>query len=135
MLTRDEIRALLRSTRTIAVVGLSDDPDRSSYGVASYMQRQGYRIIPVNPHLTGPVLGEEPYPSLAAVPVPIDLVNIFRRPQFVPEVVEEAIAVGAPAVWMQLGVAHEAAARRAVAAGLKVVMDRCVAVDHRMLGL
>lgn len=133
MPTQDEIRALLAATRTIAVVGLSDDPDRPSYGVASYLQRRGFKIIPVNPHLVGPVLGEQPYPSLRDVPVPIDLVDIFRRPQFVPAVVEDAIAVGAKAVWMQLGVAHAAAARRAEAAGLTVVIDRCLAVDHRML--
>lgn len=133
MLTREEIRALLAATKTIAVVGLSDDRDRPSYGVASYLQRQGFTIIPVNPHLTGPVLGERPYASLRDVPVPIDLVDIFRRPEFVPAVVEDAIAVGAKAVWMQLGVAHEGAAARASAAGLPVVMDRCLAVDHRML--
>lgn len=133
MLTRDEIRALLLATKTIAVVGLSADPDRPSYGVASYLQRRGYRIIPVNPELGGPVLGEEPYPSLEAVPVAIDLVDIFRQPRFVPAVVEAAIAVGARAVWMQLGVGHPAAAARAEAAGLQVVMERCLAVDHRLL--
>lgn len=133
MLTREEIRALLADTKTIAVVGLSDDPARASYGVASYLQRHGFTIIPVNPNLTGPVLGEQSYASLRDVPVPIDLVDVFRRPEFVPAVVEDAIAVGARAVWMQLGVAHEGAAERAMAAGLQVVMDRCLAVDHRML--
>jgi predicted CoA-binding protein len=133
MLSRDEIRSLLAATRTIAVVGLSDDPGRASYEVAGYMQRQGYTIIPVNPQLTGPVLGAEPYPSLRAVPGPVDIVNIFRRPEYVPAIVEDAIAIGAKAVWMQLGVANEAAARRAEAAGLQVVMDRCLAVDHRRL--
>ena len=128
-----DIRELLGAAKTIAVVGLSDRPDRSSFGVASYLQRQGYRIIPVNPHLTGPVLGEKPFASLRDLPMPVDIVQIFRRPEFVPPVVEDAIAIGAPAIWMQLGIAHEGAAAKAEAAGLQVVMDRCMAVDHRML--
>lgn len=133
MLSRDEIRTLLAATRTIAVVGLSADPGRPSYGVATYLQRQGFTIIPVNPHLTGPVLGAQPYASLREVPVPVDIVDIFRRLEFVPAIVEDAVAIGAKAVWMQLGVVHEAAATRAEAAGLQVVMDRCLAVDHRLL--
>lgn len=133
MLAREEIRDLLASVKTIAVVGLSADPDRSSYGVASYLQRNGYRIIPVNPYLSGPVLGEQPYASLQDVPEPIDIVEIFRRSEAVPPVVEEAIAVGAKAVWMQVGVINPVAAKRAEAAGLAVVMDRCMAVDHRLL--
>lgn len=133
MQTQSDIRTMLREAKTIAVVGLSDDPMRSSFGVASYLQRQGYRIIPVNPHLTGPVLGEQPYASLRDVPMPVDIVQIFRRPEFVPPVVEDAIQIGAPAIWMQLGVAHDGAAAQAEAAGVQVVMDRCMAVDHRML--
>jgi uncharacterized protein len=133
MPSRDEIRALLQAARTIAVVGLSADPDRPSYGVASYLQREGYTIIPVNPKLVEPVLGEEPFGSLAEIGVPVDIVQIFRRSQFVPPVVEAAIAIGARAIWMQLGVVHAEAAERARAAGLQVVMDRCMAVDHRML--
>lgn len=133
MQTQSDIRTMLREAKTIAVVGLSADPMRSSFGVASYLQRQGYRIIPVNPNLTGPVLGEQPYASLRDVPMPVDIVQIFRRPEFVPPVVEDAIAIGAPAIWMQLGVAHDGAAAQAEAAGVQVVMDRCMAVDHRML--
>ena len=131
--TPQMIRELLGSTKTIAVVGLSADPNRASYGVASYLQRQGYRIIPVNPRLTGPVLGEQPYASLQDLPTPVELVQIFRRSEFVSPVVDAAISIGAKAIWMQLGVIDEAAAARARAAGLQVVMDRCLAVDHRML--
>jgi hypothetical protein len=133
MLSRDQIRELLQSARTIAIVGLSANPDRPSYGVASYLQRQGFRVIPVNPNLGGPVLGEQPYPTLAAVPVPIDIVDIFRRSEFVSGVVDAALDVGAKAIWMQLGVVDEGAAARAEAAGLQVVMDRCIAVEHRLL--
>lgn len=133
MASTDAIRELLTGARTIAVVGLSDDQSRPSYGVAAYLQRKGYTIVPVNPHLRRPVLGEQPYPSLAAVPQPIDIVDLFRRPEYVPDLVDEAIAVGAKAVWMQLGVGHSGAAAKAEAAGLRVVMDRCIAVEHRML--
>jgi len=131
--TTQMIRELLGSTKTIAVVGLSADPNRPSYGVASYLQRQGYRIIPVNPRLSGPVLGEQPYASLQDLPTPVELVQIFRRSEFVSPVVDDAIMIKAKAIWMQLGVVDEAAAARARAAGLQVVMDRCMAVDHRML--
>ena len=124
---------ILRSAHTIAVVGLSGKRFRPSYGVAEYLQRAGYRIIPVNPHETA-VLGEKCYPDLDAVPEPIDIVDIFRRSEFVPEIVEAAIRKGATAVWMQEGVIHEQAARRAEAAGLTVVMDRCILKDHRRLG-
>ena len=127
------ISAILHSARTIAVVGLSGKRFRPSYGVAEYLQRAGYRIIPVNPHETA-VLGEKCYPDLDAVPEPIDIVDIFRRSEFVPEIVEAAIRKGATAVWMQEGVIHEQAARRAEAAGLTVVMDRCILKDHRRLG-
>lgn len=124
---------ILRSARTIAVVGLSSKRYRPSYGVAEYMQRAGYRIIPVNPAETQ-VLGEKCYPDLDSVPEAIDIVDIFRRSEFVPEIVEAAIRKGAKAVWMQEDVIHEEAARRAQEAGLEVVMDRCILKDHRRLG-
>jgi predicted CoA-binding protein len=124
--------AILRSARTIAVVGLSGKRFRPSFGVAEYLQRAGYRIIPVNPHETA-ILGEKCYPDLDAVPEPVDIVDIFRRSEFVPEIVEAAIRKGATSVWMQEGVVHEPAARRAEAAGLTVVMDRCILKDHRRL--
>lgn len=126
------IRALLEGARTIAVVGLSDDPSRPSYGVAQAMQRYGYRIVPVNPALRE-ALGEQAYPSLSALPFPVDIVDIFRRPEHVMALVEEAIAIGAPAVWMQLGVSHPAAVRRAVEAGLTVVAERCIKVERARL--
>ena len=126
------IPELLRSARTIAVVGLSGNRKRPSYGVSEYMQSAGYRIIPVNPQETE-VLGERAYPSLEAVPGHIDIVDVFRRSEFVPEIVEAAIRVGAGAVWMQEGVSDEAAAEKARAAGLAVVMDRCILKEHRKL--
>ena len=127
-----QISEILRVCRTIAVVGLSAKRYRPSYGVAEYMQRAGYRIIPVNPHETE-VLGEKCYPDVESVPEPIDIVDIFRRSEFVPEIVEAAIRKGAKVVWMQEGVIHEEAARRAREAGLEVVMDRCILKDHRRL--
>ena len=126
------IPELLKSSRTIAVVGLSNKRFRPSYGVAEYMQRNGYRIIPVNPSVQA-VLGEKCYPDLDSVPERVDIVDIFRRAEFVPEIVEAAIRIGARAVWMQEGVVHEEAARRAEAAGLTVIMDRCILKDHRRL--
>ena len=123
---------LIRNSRTIAVVGLSSKRYRPSYGVAEYMQRAGYRIIPVNPHETE-VLGEKCYPSLEAIPGPVDIVDIFRRSEFVPEIVAAAIRMGAHAIWMQEGVVHEEAAKAARAAGLAVVMDRCILKDHRRM--
>ena len=123
---------ILRSARTIAVVGVSSKRFRPSYGVTEYMQRAGYRIIPVNPQETE-VLGEKSYPDLDSVPGPIDIVDIFRRSEFVPEIVEAAIRKGAKLVWMQEGVVHEQAARRAQAAGLAVVMDHCILKEHRRL--
>jgi hypothetical protein len=128
-----QISEILRIGRTIAVVGLSSKRYRPSYGVAEYMQRAGYRIIPVNPHETE-VLGEKCYPDVESVPEPIDIVDIFRRSEFVPEIVEAAIRKGAKAIWMQEGVVHEEAAHRAREAGLEVVMDRCILKDHRRLG-
>jgi hypothetical protein len=126
------IPELLQSARTIAVVGLSSQPMRASYGVTEYMQNQGYRIIPVNPQETE-VLGERAYPDLESVPEPVDIVNIFRRPEFVPEVVEAAIRIGAKAVWMQEGIEHAAAAEKARASGLQVVENRCILKEHRRL--
>lgn len=126
------ISELLKTSRTIAVVGLSSRRFRPSYGVAEYMQRNGFRIIPVNPNEQS-VLGEKCYPDLDSVPDRIDIVDIFRRPEFVPEIVEAAIRKGARAVWMQEGVVHEDAAKRAAEAGLTVVMDRCILKDHRRM--
>jgi len=123
---------ILNNYKTIAVVGLSSEPQRPAYSIARYMKKQGYRIIPVNPG-ESEVLGEKAYPDLSSVPEQIEIVNIFRRPEFVPGVVEEAIAVGAKVVWMQEGIAHEEAAERADEAGLSVVMDRCIRTEHRRL--
>jgi len=123
---------LLRRSRTIAVVGLSSKKFRPSYGVAEYMQTQGYRIIPVNPN-ESEVLGEKTYRSLEDVPEHIDIVDIFRRSEFVGPIVESAIRIGANAVWMQEGVVHEEAAQKARAAGLAVVMDRCILKEHMRL--
>lgn len=125
----DPIRDLLAKAKTIAVVGLSDSPLRPSHGVSAYMQAQGYKIIPVNPAIEE-ALGEKSYPSLADVPEKIDLVNIFRRPEFVDEVVDQAIQRNVPAVWMQEEVINEAAATKARNAGLFVVMDRCILKEH-----
>jgi len=124
-----QISDILRSARTIAVVGLSGKRFRPSYGVAEYMQRSGYRIIPVNPQ-ESQVLGETCYPDLDSVPDAVDIVDIFRRSEYVPEIVEAAIRKGAKVVWMQEGVVHEDAARRAMDAGLAVVMDRCMLREH-----
>jgi hypothetical protein len=123
---------LIRTARTIAVVGLSNKRFRPSYGVAEYMQRAGYLIIPVNP-FEKEVLGEKCYPSLEAVPGPVDIVDIFRRAEFVPEIVAVAIRIGARAIWMQEGVIHEDAAGAARTAGLAVVMDRCILKEHRRM--
>ncbi len=127
-----DIAALLREARVIAVVGLSSDEFRPSHGVAAYMQQAGYRILPVNPNETE-VLGEKAYARLEDVPEKIDIVDIFRRSQFVRGIVESAIRIGAKAIWMQEGVADEEAAKLARAAGLAVVMDRCILKDHRRL--
>lgn len=126
----DPIGLLLTRAKIIAVVGLSKDPWRASYGVSAYMQSQGYRIIPVNP-LIESCLGEKAYSSLADVPEKIDIVNIFRRPEFVEEIVDQAIELNAPAIWMQEDVVHEQAAEKARQHGIFVVMDRCILKDHR----
>ena len=130
----DTIRRIAEESHTWAVVGLSADPGRASHEVASYLQRQGYRIIPINP-LAGceAVLGERCYPDLASVPEPIDVVDIFRRSEKAGAHVDEAIAVGAKAVWLQLGVVDEAAAERARRAGLAVVMDSCPKIEFPLV--
>ncbi|MBK5294228.1 MAG: CoA-binding protein [Acidobacteriia bacterium] len=126
------IANLLASARTIAVVGLSDSRFRTSYGVSQYMQAQGYRIIPVNPNIAES-LGEKAYADLSSIGEPVDIVNIFRRSEHVGPVVDEAIRIGAKAIWMQEGVVDESAAERARRAGLEVVMDRCILKDHQRL--
>jgi predicted CoA-binding protein len=123
------IPEILQKYKTIAVVGLSSSPYRASHGVSRYMQANGYRIIPVNPHETE-VLGEKAYSSLDDVPGPFEIVDIFRRPEYVPDIVEAAIRKGAKVIWMQESVIHEAAAARARQAGLEVVMDRCILKEH-----
>lgn len=133
MLSDTEIRALLSQARTIAIVGMSDRPDRPSYSIAEFLQQKGYRILPVNPNLREPVLGERPYASLRDVTEHIDIVDIFRRSEYVPPIVEDAIAIGADVIWMQLGVINQAAAERAQAAGIKVLINRCIAIEHRRL--
>ncbi|HXN03319.1 MAG TPA: CoA-binding protein [Candidatus Acidoferrum sp.] len=127
--TADPADKILRSARTIAVVGLSANPRRPSYGVARYLQRAGYRIIPVNPNVSE-VLGERAYASLSELPGPVDVVEVFRRSEFAGAIVDEAIAIGAAAVWLQDGVVDEAAAERARTAGLDVVMDDCMMRRH-----
>ena len=126
----DPITELLKRSKTIAVVGLSDSPLRPSHGVSAYMQSQGYRIIPVNPQISE-ALGEPAYPSLLNVPTKIDIVNIFRRPEFVSEVVDQAIQLKVPVIWMQEEVVHEQAAENARRHGIFVVMDRCILQEHR----
>ena len=130
-LTRDEdIAQLLRETRTVAMIGASDRPDRPSWGVMRFLQDHGYRVLPVNPQITGEhVHGEYVWRELSQIGEPIDMVDIFRRPAAAGEAVDEAIAAGAKSVWLQLGVINEEAAARAEAAGLKVVMDRCPKIE------
>lgn len=131
--SRDSIKELLSQSQTIAVVGLSDKPDRVSYMVSEAMQAKGYTIIPVNPAAKGPILGQTSYASLRDVPVPVDIVNVFRRSEHTPEVAEEAVAIGAKALWLQLGIANDEAAAIAEAGGLQVVMDRCIKVEDSIL--
>ena len=128
----DEIKKILTESKTIAVVGLSPKEDRPSYRVASYLKSQGYRIIPVNPNAQE-ILGEKSYPDLRSIPENIDVVDIFRKSEDVPPVVDEAIQTGAKAVWMQEDIVNEPAAQKARSAGLLVVMDRCMLKEHRKL--
>jgi predicted CoA-binding protein len=130
MMQSDAIYELLSLAKTIAVVGLSDRPMRPSHGVSAYMQAQGYRIIPVNPQIAE-ALGETSYASLLEVPQKIDLVDVFRRAEFVDEIVKQAIQLKIPAIWLQEGVINERAAERARQAGMFVVMDRCILKEHR----
>ena len=136
-LTRDEdIRQLLSETRTIAMIGASDRPDRPSWGVMRFLQAQGYRVLPVNPQITGEhVHGEYVWRELSQIGEPIDVVDIFRRPQAAGEAVDEAIEAGAKSVWLQIGVINHEAAARAEAAGLKVVMDKCPKIEIPRLGV
>lgn len=132
----DHALELLRRAKTIAVVGLSDNPGRPSYGVSSYLQSKGYRVVPVNPNLSE-VLGETAYPSLseAAQKEQIDIVDVFRRPDAVPAIVDEVLALGIPALWLQENVVHAEAAEKARQAGVVVVMDKCILKEHRRYGL
>ena len=131
--TREEIKGLLEGSRNVAVVGLSDNPYRTSHAIASFMQDAGYRIFPVNPNLTGPVLGEEPYATVEEIPERVDIVDVFRRSELTPPVARDAAAAGAKVLWLQLGVHNEEAARYAAERGLTVVTDRCIKVDHAAL--
>jgi hypothetical protein len=126
----DEIGELLKRTKTIAVVGLSDSPLRPSYGVSAYMQSHGYKIIPVNPSIKGS-LGEKAVGSLAEIEEKIDMVDVFRRSEYVPDLVDEAIRLKVPAIWLQEDVIHEEAAEKARKAGIIVVMDKCILKEHR----
>ena len=128
----DPIRKVLEESKTIAVVGASNNPARHSYEVAQYLQRQGFKIIPVNPALTE-MLGEKAYPDVLSIPGPVDVVDVFRRPEAVPEIVEQAIAKGAKVVWMQPGAENMAAAERVVDAGLEVIMGVCMMQEHGAL--
>ncbi|HET9088039.1 MAG TPA: CoA-binding protein [Acidobacteriaceae bacterium] len=125
----DMIDEIFTKTKTIAVVGISDKANRASYGVSAQMQRLGYRIVPVNPTLQQ-VLGEKCYPSLREIPFPVDLVNVFRAPEFVPGIIEDAIAIGARYIWLQEGVTHPEASARAIAASLRLVADKCLYKEH-----
>lgn len=130
--TDDALKQILQETKTIALVGHSDKPDRTSYQVAQYLREAGYTVIPVNPMLDE-IDGEPCYPNVAAIPQPVDVVDVFRRAEFMPEVVDDAIQAGAKVVWMQLDIEHEEAAQTAEAAGLRVVMDRCMKIEHGRL--
>ncbi|QAY65476.1 CoA-binding protein [Paenibacillus protaetiae] len=129
---RDQIRELLKASSVIAVVGLSDNPDRTSHMIAKAMQQKGYRIIPVNPGASS-ILGERCYGTLAEIPFKVDIVNVFRRSEFTPDIARQAVAIRAKALWLQLGVVNETAARVARAGGLTVIMDRCIKVEDSIL--
>jgi predicted CoA-binding protein len=128
----EEIKAILKNYHVVAVVGLSPKPERASHQVAQYLKDHGYRIVPVNPGQKE-ILGERCYRSLSDIPFPIEVVDIFRNVEAIPAIVDEAIAIGAKVVWMQLGLAEPASARKARGAGLQVVMDRCLKIDHGQL--
>ncbi len=129
--SNNEIRDILTSAKTIAVVGLSDNPERESYAIAKEMQKRGYKIVPVNPNVTE-VLGEQAYPSVTAIPHPVDVVNIFRRSEALPQVVQEAVQTSAPVIWAQQGIYNEEAAKIVKSAGKTMVMDRCIMVMHSL---
>lgn len=130
--TRDEIQRILKSSKTIAVVGLSDNPERVSHSVSKEMQKRGYRIIPVNPNATT-ILGERSYASLKDIDVPVDIVNVFRRSEHTPPIAKEAVEIGAKVLWLQLGIVNEEAAEIAQNGGLTVIMDRCIKVEEALL--
>ncbi|MFD0587963.1 CoA-binding protein [Paenibacillus sp. GCM10027627] len=129
---REQIKEILSGSQTVAVVGLSDNPERVSYMVSEAMQAKGYTIIPVNPNAET-ILGQKSYGKLADIPVPVDIVNVFRRSEFTPPVAEEAVAIGAKTLWLQLGVASDEAANIASEGGLNVIMDRCIKVEDSIL--
>lgn len=129
---REKIKGILEKSMTVAVVGLSDKPDRVSYMVSEAMQAKGYTIIPVNPN-ADMILGQKSYASLKDIPVPVDIVNVFRRSEHTPPVAEEAVAIGAKTLWLQLGISNEEAAAIAAAGGLEVIMDRCIKVEDSIL--
>ncbi len=128
----DELETILTEAKTVAVVGLSPNPDRESHSIALYLKQQGYRIIPVNPKAEE-ILAEKSYPSLRDIPERVAVVQVFRKPEAVPSIVEDAVAIGAKVIWMQVGIVHEAAAERARQAGLQVVMNTCMRATHRRL--
>ncbi|KUG23801.1 succinyl-coa synthetase, alpha subunit-related [hydrocarbon metagenome] len=128
----EEVALLLKKARTIAIVGLSDTPTRDSHSVALYMMEKGYRIIPVNPNCSE-ILGEKSYPDLLSIPDKVDIVDIFRKTEFIPEIVDEAIKIKAGAIWMQLDLYHEQAARKAREAGLTVIQSKCIKIEHAVL--
>jgi predicted CoA-binding protein len=125
----EEVKAILENSRTVAVVGISPKAERDSHQVARYLKEQGYRIVPVNPGQKE-ILGETCYPNLKAIPFPVDMVDVFRRPEAVPPIVDDAIAIGAKVVWMQLGIAHNESAKKARGSGLSVVMNKCTKIEH-----
>lgn len=131
--SREEIKEILLKAGNIAVVGLSDKTDRTSYMVAQALQNNGYRIIPVNPTVSGEILGEKVYPSLSDIPEPVDIVNVFRRSEQTPPVAEEAVKIGARVLWLQLGIASDEAYEIASKGGLTVIMDRCIKVEDSIL--
>lgn len=133
-MTDPDLKHLLSTTKTIAVFGCSADSTKASYHVAAYLQAQGYRMVPVSPR-GGVILGETVYPDLASIPFPVDLVDVFRPPADCPPVATQAVAIGAKALWLQLGIVSAEAAAIAAAGGLAVVMDRCTLIEHRRLGL